>query len=229
MFYLHAIHQTPFWWRHFAKFPAQAASPTQQKGSTDSGHTATEATNPRWCGSATRNACESFFGTFFVLYCVMPNDWLFGAEKDRHIPSNPVQFPSSYRLEGENLELRILTCHVRKAGSNASHRTFPVIFRCPWGPYATKPLTFAAFAAGCQGWICFNSWLINGNFRILKWRYVTIFAWNLGLKNRHFSVLGTSNKSVPVAWPLNWWWFMLINNGIFPLVMIINGNYHLVN
>ena len=86
MFHVHAHHQTPFWWRHFAKFPAPAASDTQQKGPSDSGHIATKATNPRWSGSATRKACDSFSGPS-VLLCLVLFHPFFGAEKDPHIPS----------------------------------------------------------------------------------------------------------------------------------------------
>ena len=55
---------------------------------------------------------------------------------------------------------------------------------------------------------------INGNFRILKWRYCTIFLaifcgyiplHYIGLKNRPYIVLymvATSNQSVPESWPL---------------------------
>ena len=116
MFHVHAHHQTPFWWRHFAKFPAPAASDTQQKGPSDSGHIATKATNPRWSGSATRKACDSFSGPSVLLCLVLfhPFWFLFN--------------PSVRRLEGDNFKLKIPPFSWEKLGSQ---RKLPLILLLP--------------------------------------------------------------------------------------------------
>ena len=57
-----------------------------------------------------------------------------------------------------------------------------------------------------------NLHLCNGNFRILKWRYCTIFqaifCWDVPLHKPYIGfiyMVGTSNQSVCESWPLIFW------------------------
>ena len=147
MFHVHAHHQTPFWWRRFAKFPAPAASDTQQKGPSDSGHIATKATNPRWSGSATRKACDSFSGPS-VLLCLVLFHPFFGAEKDPHIPSfDSCSIPQFVDLKVTISSLKSPHFHEKSLVPSANSHWFC----CSRGSYATKQLTFAAGLFG--GWL----------------------------------------------------------------------------
>ena len=81
--------------------------------------------------------------------------------------------------------------------------------------FPRRVLLYVGWRDGCRtagDWLSFGGTcskstpnMANGNSRILKWRYVSTIFWAIFCGDHEtwaLYMVGTSNQSVPVAWPL---------------------------